>query len=69
MVSEILQCDLDSSLDKQITSKCLGTRSCFEVTTYIGAPLGGYSQLPHEKELLIPPYEVFNRQYFIFHSY
>uniref|UniRef100_UPI001EAF5C89 ecto-ADP-ribosyltransferase 5-like n=1 Tax=Oncorhynchus gorbuscha TaxID=8017 RepID=UPI001EAF5C89 len=48
-----------SSLDKKIT-KHFGNRSCFEVTTYFGAPLGEYaSQMAHEKEVLIPPYEVF----------
>ncbi|XP_064782801.1 ecto-ADP-ribosyltransferase 5-like [Oncorhynchus masou masou] len=48
-----------SSLDKKIT-KHFGNRSCFEITTYLGAPLGEYaSQMAHEKEVLIPPYEVF----------
>nr|ACM09547.1 Ecto-ADP-ribosyltransferase 5 precursor [Salmo salar] len=47
-----------SSLDKEI-AKGFGTKSCFEIATYFGAPLGKYSQLPHEKEVLIPPYEVF----------
>ncbi|XP_029604822.1 ecto-ADP-ribosyltransferase 5-like isoform X2 [Salmo trutta] len=48
-----------SSLDKNIT-KHFGNRSCFEITTYLGAPLGVYaSQMAHEKEVLIPPYEVF----------
>ncbi|XP_071000490.1 ecto-ADP-ribosyltransferase 5-like [Oncorhynchus clarkii lewisi] len=47
-----------SSLDKKI-AKGFGTKSCFEIATYFGAPLGKYSQLPHEKEVLIPPYEVF----------
>ncbi|XP_055769397.1 erythroblast NAD(P)(+)--arginine ADP-ribosyltransferase-like [Salvelinus fontinalis] len=47
-----------SSLDKRI-AKGFGTKSCFEIATYFGAPLGKYSQLPHEKEVLIPPYEVF----------
>ncbi|XP_064782799.1 ecto-ADP-ribosyltransferase 5-like [Oncorhynchus masou masou] len=47
-----------SSLDKNL-AKGFGTKSCFEIATYFGAPLGKYSQLPHEKEVLIPPYEVF----------
>ncbi|KAM9398947.1 erythroblast NAD(P)(+)--arginine ADP-ribosyltransferase-like [Salvelinus alpinus] len=47
-----------SSLDKKI-AKRFGTKSCFEIATYFGAPLGKYSQLPDEKEVLIPPYEVF----------
>ncbi|XP_029622367.1 ecto-ADP-ribosyltransferase 5-like [Salmo trutta] len=47
-----------SSLDKEI-AKGFRTKSCFEIATYFGAPLGKYSQLPHEKEVLIPPYEVF----------
>ncbi|XP_024000256.2 erythroblast NAD(P)(+)--arginine ADP-ribosyltransferase-like [Salvelinus sp. IW2-2015] len=49
-----------SSLDKKIAGKHFGTRSCFEIITYFGAPLVGYSQMAHEKEVLIPPYEVFN---------
>ncbi|XP_071261119.1 erythroblast NAD(P)(+)--arginine ADP-ribosyltransferase-like [Salvelinus alpinus] len=48
-----------SSLDKKIAGEHFGTRCCFEIITYFGAPLGGYSQLPDEKEVLIPPYEVF----------
>uniref|UniRef100_A0A8K9WMV4 NAD(P)(+)--arginine ADP-ribosyltransferase n=2 Tax=Oncorhynchus mykiss TaxID=8022 RepID=A0A8K9WMV4_ONCMY len=49
-----------SSLDKKIAGERFGSRSCFEITTYLGAPLGEYaSQMAHEKEVLIPPYEVF----------
>uniref|UniRef100_A0AAZ3QGK6 NAD(P)(+)--arginine ADP-ribosyltransferase n=1 Tax=Oncorhynchus tshawytscha TaxID=74940 RepID=A0AAZ3QGK6_ONCTS len=43
-----------SSLDKKI-AKGFETKSCFEIATYFGAPLGKYSQLPHEKEVLFPP--------------
>ncbi|KAI2645538.1 Ecto-ADP-ribosyltransferase 5 [Labeo rohita] len=37
-----------------------GTKSCFEITTCEGANVTKYSALPIEKEVLIPPYEVFN---------
>uniref|UniRef100_A0A4W5MNL0 NAD(P)(+)--arginine ADP-ribosyltransferase n=1 Tax=Hucho hucho TaxID=62062 RepID=A0A4W5MNL0_9TELE len=47
-----------NTLDKKI-AKGFGSKSCFEIATYFGAPLGKYSQLAHENEVLIPPYEVF----------
>lgn len=36
-----------------------GEKSCFIITTCHGAALEEYSYLPHEKEVLIPPYETF----------
>ncbi|XP_072533218.1 T-cell ecto-ADP-ribosyltransferase 1-like [Salminus brasiliensis] len=36
-----------------------GKVSCFRIKTCFGAKLGKYSALQHEKEVLIPPYEVF----------
>nr|ACM09031.1 Ecto-ADP-ribosyltransferase 5 precursor [Salmo salar] len=50
---------ISSSLDKKIAGERFGTRTCFEITTYFGAQLWGYSQMAHEREVLIPPYEVF----------
>ncbi|XP_067284866.1 NAD(P)(+)--arginine ADP-ribosyltransferase 2-like [Pseudorasbora parva] len=47
-----------SSLDIKVT-KSFGTKSCFEIRTCEGANLAKYSKLPHEKEVLIPPYEKF----------
>ncbi|XP_067310515.1 erythroblast NAD(P)(+)--arginine ADP-ribosyltransferase-like [Pseudorasbora parva] len=36
-----------------------GNVSCFEINTCYGANVSKYSKLPHEKEVLIPPYEMF----------
>ncbi|XP_057202993.1 ecto-ADP-ribosyltransferase 5-like [Triplophysa rosa] len=48
-----------SSLDQNVT-KGFGNLSCFEIYTCHGADVTKYSQYPHEKEVLIPPYEKFN---------
>ncbi len=47
-----------SSLDKN-KAKFFGTRTCFEINTCEGAEITKYSKLPHEREVLIPPYETF----------
>ncbi|XP_024240098.2 erythroblast NAD(P)(+)--arginine ADP-ribosyltransferase [Oncorhynchus tshawytscha] len=48
-----------SSLDKGISTK-FGEKSCFEIKTCFGAYLKSFPKLGnHEKEVLIPPYEVF----------
>nr|XP_055036578.1 ecto-ADP-ribosyltransferase 5-like [Misgurnus anguillicaudatus]XP_055036587.1 ecto-ADP-ribosyltransferase 5-like [Misgurnus anguillicaudatus] len=47
-----------SSLDRKIAMG-FGTESCFEIKTCYGADVSKYSQFPHEKEVLIPPYETF----------
>ncbi|XP_051719210.1 NAD(P)(+)--arginine ADP-ribosyltransferase 2-like [Ctenopharyngodon idella] len=47
-----------SSLDRNI-AKRFGTKSCFEIRTCLGADVTKYSKLPYEKEVLIPPYEMF----------
>uniref|UniRef100_A0A4W5MS95 NAD(P)(+)--arginine ADP-ribosyltransferase n=1 Tax=Hucho hucho TaxID=62062 RepID=A0A4W5MS95_9TELE len=48
-----------SSLDKGISQK-FGDKSCFEIKTCFGAYLKSFPKLGyHEKEVLIPPYEVF----------
>ncbi|KAG9275665.1 ecto-ADP-ribosyltransferase 4-like [Astyanax mexicanus] len=36
-----------------------GSVSCFQIKTCSGAKLGKYSTVKHEKEVLIPPYEIF----------
>uniref|UniRef100_A0A673JKJ8 NAD(P)(+)--arginine ADP-ribosyltransferase n=1 Tax=Sinocyclocheilus rhinocerous TaxID=307959 RepID=A0A673JKJ8_9TELE len=36
-----------------------GNVSCFEIYTCEGADVSEYSKLPHEEEVLIPPYETF----------
>uniref|UniRef100_A0A671T727 NAD(P)(+)--arginine ADP-ribosyltransferase n=1 Tax=Sinocyclocheilus anshuiensis TaxID=1608454 RepID=A0A671T727_9TELE len=47
-----------SSMNRNKT-KFFGTVSCFEIKTCEGADLTKYSKLPHEEEVLIPPYEMF----------
>ncbi|XP_050956723.1 erythroblast NAD(P)(+)--arginine ADP-ribosyltransferase-like [Labeo rohita] len=47
-----------SSLDRTV-AEGFGTKSCFEIHTCEGADITKYSKLPHEKEVLIPPYEMF----------
>ncbi|XP_072533305.1 NAD(P)(+)--arginine ADP-ribosyltransferase 2-like [Salminus brasiliensis] len=46
-----------SSLDLNITG--FGEDSCFNITTCLGAEVYNYSRYHIEKEVLIPPYEVF----------
>ncbi|KAI5103570.1 ecto-ADP-ribosyltransferase 5-like, partial [Silurus meridionalis] len=36
-----------------------GTKSCFKIKTCFGTDISTMSTLPHEKEVLIPPYEKF----------
>ncbi|KTF73105.1 hypothetical protein cypCar_00049229 [Cyprinus carpio] len=48
-----------SSIDPNKT-KIFGNVSCFEIYTCEGANIAKYSKHPHEKEVLIPPYEMFN---------
>ncbi|XP_059414960.1 NAD(P)(+)--arginine ADP-ribosyltransferase 1-like isoform X2 [Carassius carassius] len=47
-----------SSLDRK-KARGFGNVSCFEIYTCKGADVSKYSKLPHEKEVLIPPYEKF----------
>ncbi|XP_056306063.1 NAD(P)(+)--arginine ADP-ribosyltransferase 2 [Danio aesculapii] len=49
---------VSSSLDRKIAS-FFGKVSCFEIRTCKGAEVTEYSKLQHEREVLIPPYEVF----------
>ncbi|XP_031161798.1 GPI-linked NAD(P)(+)--arginine ADP-ribosyltransferase 1-like [Sander lucioperca] len=41
-------------------AKTFGEKSCFQIFTCMGADISRYSKYPHEREVLIPPYEVFN---------
>ncbi|KAK9976632.1 hypothetical protein ABG768_021837 [Culter alburnus] len=47
-----------SSLERKLTD-VFGNTSCFEIRTCSGANVTKYSSVPHEKEVLIPPYETF----------
>ncbi|ROK79152.1 Erythroblast NAD(P)(+)--arginine ADP-ribosyltransferase, partial [Anabarilius grahami] len=47
-----------SSLDRTV-AEFFGSKSCFEIRTCEGANLTKYSKHPKEKEVLIPPYEMF----------
>ncbi|KAK2815934.1 hypothetical protein Q5P01_026401 [Channa striata] len=49
-----------SSLDHYPAGSKFGNKSCFEIETCFGANITLYSKFGvHEKELLIPPYEIF----------
>ena len=49
-----------SSLENYPSSAKFGDKSCFEIVTCFGANITEYSVLNgHEREVLIPPYEVF----------
>ncbi|KAG9328886.1 hypothetical protein JZ751_010033 [Albula glossodonta] len=45
------------SLNKEKES--FGRETCFVIDTCLGAKVGAYSANPHEEEVLIPPYEMF----------
>ncbi len=47
-----------SSLNHKVAEE-FGTVSCFEIYTCEGADITKYSRYPDEKEVLIPPYEMF----------
>uniref|UniRef100_A0A8C9YSM3 NAD(P)(+)--arginine ADP-ribosyltransferase n=1 Tax=Sander lucioperca TaxID=283035 RepID=A0A8C9YSM3_SANLU len=40
-------------------AKTFGEKSCFQIFTCMGADISRYSKYPQEREVLIPPYEVF----------
>uniref|UniRef100_A0A4W5KCY9 NAD(P)(+)--arginine ADP-ribosyltransferase n=1 Tax=Hucho hucho TaxID=62062 RepID=A0A4W5KCY9_9TELE len=48
-----------STLDRVIGKDSFGGKSCFETSTCFGADISNYSRYPEEREVLIPPYEVF----------
>ncbi|XP_033472398.2 ecto-ADP-ribosyltransferase 5-like [Epinephelus lanceolatus] len=43
----------------QYANKYFGDKTCFEIYTCFGADVSMYSPYPEEREVLIPPYEVF----------
>ncbi|XP_077058338.1 ecto-ADP-ribosyltransferase 5-like [Siphateles boraxobius] len=47
-----------SSLDRKV-AQGFGTKSCFEIKTCYGADVIKYSKYPEQKEVLIPPNEMF----------
>ncbi|XP_027872159.1 ecto-ADP-ribosyltransferase 5-like [Xiphophorus couchianus] len=48
-----------SSMGNYPCEKIFGNQSCFEISTCFGADISEYSSIKSEKEVLIPPYEVF----------
>lgn len=48
-----------STTGKKIVRDSFGATSCFEITTCFGADISHYSVFTGEREVLIPPYEVF----------
>ncbi|XP_047466754.1 ecto-ADP-ribosyltransferase 5-like [Mugil cephalus] len=48
-----------SSSHTTYANDTFGTKTCFEIYTCFGAEISSYSMYPSEREILIPPYEVF----------
>ncbi|XP_039660138.1 ecto-ADP-ribosyltransferase 5-like [Perca fluviatilis] len=48
-----------ASLNDYLNAAIFGDKSCFEIVTCMGAKISSYSSVPKEREVLIPPYEVF----------
>ncbi|XP_028987535.1 ecto-ADP-ribosyltransferase 5-like [Betta splendens] len=48
-----------SSSQGDYASENFGKVSCFKILTRFGADIQNYSSLKHEREVLIPPYEIF----------
>ncbi|XP_029622365.1 ecto-ADP-ribosyltransferase 5 [Salmo trutta] len=48
-----------STLNKTLGRDSFGETSCFNITTCFGADISHYSVFTEEREVLIPPYEVF----------
>uniref|UniRef100_A0A4W5RNC2 NAD(P)(+)--arginine ADP-ribosyltransferase n=1 Tax=Hucho hucho TaxID=62062 RepID=A0A4W5RNC2_9TELE len=48
-----------SALENRNIARSFGTKSCFVISTCFAADISNYSVFPEEREVLIPPYEVF----------
>ncbi|XP_039653057.1 NAD(P)(+)--arginine ADP-ribosyltransferase 2-like [Perca fluviatilis] len=59
-VNQIIRFGSFTSSSYRTDLKDFGNKSCFEIKTCSGALLESYSVFPDEKEVLIPPYEMFN---------
>uniref|UniRef100_A0A3Q2PPV3 NAD(P)(+)--arginine ADP-ribosyltransferase n=1 Tax=Fundulus heteroclitus TaxID=8078 RepID=A0A3Q2PPV3_FUNHE len=57
--SEIRFGAFTSSTEGSHPPVAFGEKSCFEIYTCFGAGISKFSEFPAEKEILIPPYEVF----------
>ncbi|XP_036001748.1 ecto-ADP-ribosyltransferase 5 [Fundulus heteroclitus] len=57
--SEIRFGAFTSSTEGSHPPVAFGKKSCFEIYTCFGAGISKFSEFPAEKEILIPPYEVF----------
>uniref|UniRef100_A0A8C9Y650 NAD(P)(+)--arginine ADP-ribosyltransferase n=1 Tax=Sander lucioperca TaxID=283035 RepID=A0A8C9Y650_SANLU len=59
-VNQLMRFGSFTSSSYSTNLKNFGNKSCFEIKTCSGALLESYSVFPDEKEVLIPPYEMFN---------
>lgn len=59
-VGQIIRFGTFTSSSHKTNLKLFGSKTCFEIKTCLGAFLKNYSFFEREKEVLIPPYEMFN---------
>lgn len=59
-VGQTIRFGLFASSSYRTDLKHFGNESCFKIKTYSGAFLKSYSCYPGEREVLIPPYEMFS---------